>query len=180
MIIIMLVIIAIFLLVLVLANDRAREVLISLLHLTGRIALWVLALGVVAVLVVFSIFFLSRSETREIGKFLLGLSLILLFGWFCYKGYKVYSEEKKWKAEPTAKTLETAQIEKIKRRRHRHNINPLKFRSKGEDSKKPKSVENVTVSCPQCLKQYLVTLSRYENQAVCPFCGGVTTVNIEW
>jgi hypothetical protein len=54
-IIILLVIIAILLLVLVLANDTARGMLSSLLYHTGRFALWTLALGVVAVAVVFSL-----------------------------------------------------------------------------------------------------------------------------
>ena len=52
--------------------------------------------------------------------------------------------------------------------------------SKPNDIETIKSVQNVRLSCPHCLKQYAVTLRRYENQAICPFCRGVTTVNIEW
>lgn len=100
MIIIMLFIIAILLLVLVLANDRAREVLIFLLYLTGRIALWALALGVVAVLV---LFFIQNETIREIGIGLLGLSLILLFVWFYYKGCKEGKNRLREEAEREAR-----------------------------------------------------------------------------
>ncbi len=81
-------IIAILLLVLVLANDRAREVLFSLLYRTGRFALWALALGVVAGLVVW---ILQHPREIILGAFKgVGILATLVFFYFVYCAFKKY------------------------------------------------------------------------------------------
>lgn len=43
-----------------------------------------------------------------------------------------------------------------------------------------KSIQKVNVPCSKCCREYTVTLTRYENQAICPFCSQLDDVDIEW
>jgi len=46
--------------------------------------------------------------------------------------------------------------------------------------KRLKGIQEVNVSCSKCGRDYTVTLTRYENQAICPFCSQLDNVDIEW